>query len=34
MDRQTIHVAGHQAIDATLAELRKEWKDAIPCRMN
>jgi phosphoribosylformylglycinamidine (FGAM) synthase-like enzyme len=33
-DRLTINVAGHTAIDATVSELRQEWKEAIPCRMN
>ncbi|WEK53615.1 MAG: phosphoribosylformylglycinamidine synthase subunit PurL [Candidatus Cohnella colombiensis] len=33
-DRLTISVGGHVAIDATVAELRHEWKDAIPSYMN
>ncbi|WP_276356624.1 phosphoribosylformylglycinamidine synthase subunit PurL [Cohnella caldifontis] len=32
-DRLTIKVAGHTAIDAPVEELRREWKEAIPCRM-
>jgi phosphoribosylformylglycinamidine synthase len=32
-DRLTIRVNGRAAIDASVDELRKEWKDAIPCRM-
>ncbi|MFC5702458.1 phosphoribosylformylglycinamidine synthase subunit PurL [Cohnella faecalis] len=32
-DRLTISVGGHVAIDAAVAELRHEWKEAIPCRM-
>lgn len=32
-DRLTISVNGHAAIDAPLNEFRKEWKEAIPCRM-
>lgn len=32
-DRLTIAVNGQDAIDAPLGEFRKEWKEAIPCRM-
>ncbi len=32
-DRLTIKIAGRPAIDASIEELRREWKDAIPCRM-
>ncbi|WP_027094158.1 phosphoribosylformylglycinamidine synthase subunit PurL [Cohnella thermotolerans] len=32
-DRLTIAVNGHTAIDAPLNEFLKEWKEAIPCRM-
>jgi phosphoribosylformylglycinamidine synthase subunit PurL len=33
-DRLTIRVAGNTAIDAAVAELREEWRNAIPSRMN
>ncbi|MBW5445690.1 phosphoribosylformylglycinamidine synthase subunit PurL [Cohnella sp. CFH 77786] len=32
-DRLTITVGGRTAVDATVEELSKEWKEAIPCRM-
>lgn len=33
-DRLILKVEGNTAIDASVAELRKEWKDAIPSQMN
>jgi phosphoribosylformylglycinamidine synthase len=32
--RLTIAIGGHNLIDASVAELRVEWKEAIPSRMN
>jgi phosphoribosylformylglycinamidine synthase len=32
-DRLTIKIAGHTAVDAPVEELRRVWKEAIPCRM-
>jgi phosphoribosylformylglycinamidine synthase II len=33
-DRLKITIGGHDAIDASIAELRHEWKEAIPSQMN
>jgi phosphoribosylformylglycinamidine synthase len=32
-DRLTIRIAGNTAIDASVEELQRPWKEAIPCRM-
>ncbi|RKP48740.1 phosphoribosylformylglycinamidine synthase subunit PurL [Cohnella endophytica] len=33
-DRLKINIGGHDAIDASVEQLRKAWKEAIPSRMN
>lgn len=32
-ERLTVKIAGHTAIDAPVEDLRRVWKEAIPCRM-